>query len=94
MYVDRQTQILKEIAVRNGVSYGEVLKILDVIGRTINSVITADADIEAEAGIVDIDKLKCISIKGFGKFYPKKGFLKHRNEARKIYIENKKNGEL
>ena len=92
MYINRQTEIMKQVAEMNGVSYSEVVRIFDSLGRTINSVITANCS--DEQGLVDIDKLKCISVVGFGKFYPKKGFLKYRNEARKNNIENNKNGKL
>ena len=67
--MNRQTQILREVAERHGIQIGQAEEVWTLFGRMINQTI---ANVKKnEKGLHEVENFPVIHIDNFGKFIPR-----------------------
>lgn len=78
--MNRQVEILREVANRHGIGIGQAEEVWNLFGQTIGQTINKIE--KNKDGIRDPDDFPIIHIDSFGKFIPRVSFIKRLNKLK------------
>jgi hypothetical protein len=78
--MNRQTEILRQVAERHGIGIGQAEEVWTLFGRMINQTISNVK--KNEDGFHEIENFPVIHIDNFGKFIPRVKYINRLNKLR------------